>query len=109
VSANLGYELGHGAGFHQCGAHRIADEIVHHAPLAETNFGFRGMNVDVDFSRRHFEEQQHHGIDRGRNNVAIGLGERVLHQAVADEASIHEYENRVAIELLDLGFGNESV
>ena len=93
MRANLGYELGHGTSFHQSGAHRVADEIVHHAPLAEANFRFRGMNVDVDFARRHFEEQQHDGINRGRNNVAISLGEGVLHQAVADEASADEYED----------------
>ena len=42
------------------------------------------------------------GIHRRRNDVAIGLGQRVLHHAVANQPAIHEDEDGVAIELLDL-------
>src|SRR5690348_11007860 len=67
------------------------------------------MNVDVNFGRGHFKKQQHHGVDGGRQHVAIGLGESVLHQAVADEASVDEDEDGVAVEFLDFGLGDEAV
>ena len=33
----------------------------------------------------------------GRQDVAVGLGERVLDETVADEPAVNENENRVAI------------
>src|SRR5580700_510514 len=67
------------------------------------------MDVDIDLARGQFEEQQHYGIDRGRNYIAIGLGEAVLDEAVADQAAVNEDVDRIAIQLLDFGFGDETV
>ena len=109
MGVNFGCELRRGARLHQSGAHGVADEIVHHAGLPEADFGFRGMDVDIHLAGRQFEKQQHDRIDRGRNDVAIGLGESVLDQAVANQAAVDEDENRIAIQLLDLGLRDEAV
>ncbi len=77
--------------------------------LPEAHLGLRGMHVDIHFGERHLQEEQHHRINRRRDDVAVGLGQRVLHQAIADQPAIHEDEDGVAIELLDLGPRNEAV
>ena len=65
--------------------------------MAEADFSLRGMHVYIDLCCRHFQEQQDDRIDAGRNDISIGFGERVLDQAVADEASVDEDENRIAV------------
>ena len=77
--------------------------------LAEAHFSLRRMHIDIDFAGRHLQKQQHHGINRGRNDVAVGFGQRVLHQAVANQAPVDEYVDRIAIQLLDLRLGDEAV
>src|SRR5580693_5590368 len=67
------------------------------------------MDVDIDLAGRQLKKQQHYGIDRWRNDVAIGLGESVLDEAVANEAAVDEDENRIAIQLLDFGLRDEAV
>src|SRR4051812_32906767 len=67
------------------------------------------MNIDVDFGVGHFEKDENNRKNCGRNNVAIGVAERVLDEAVADEASIDEGVDGVAVELLDLRLGDEAV
>src|SRR5271155_3786239 len=67
------------------------------------------MDVDIDLARRQFEKQQHHRVDRGWNDVAVGFGEPVLHEAVANQAAVDEDEDRVAVQLLDFGFRDEAV
>src|SRR5271165_5749471 len=67
------------------------------------------MHVDVNLGGRHLEKEQHHGIYGRRNDVAISLGERVLHDAVANEASVDEDKDGVAIELLNFGARDEAV
>src|SRR5262249_53574905 len=57
----------------------------------------------------HFEEKQDDREDRGRQNVAVGLDDGVLHEAVTDEASVDEDVDGVAIELLDLGLRNKTM
>src|SRR5271157_4323896 len=59
------------------------------------------MHVDVNLGERHLEKKQDDGINRGRNDVAIRFGDRVLHHAIANQASVDEDEDRVAIELLN--------
>ena len=66
------------------------------------------MHVHVDFFGRHFEEEQHDGKAGGRNDVAVGLGDGVQQQPIADEALVHEDVDRVAIELLQLRLGVEA-
>ena len=109
VGADLDRELRHRARLHQRGAHRVAHEIVHHALLAEADFGLRGMHIDVHFAAGQVEKQQHHRENRGRQDVAVGLDDGVLDQAVADQASVDEDVNRIAIQFLDFGLGDETV
>ena len=76
--------------------------------LAKTDFGLGGVNVDVDFFGRHFKEQQNDGKAGGRNDVAIGLGDGVQQEAVADEALVDEDVDGIAVELLQFGLGVEA-
>ena len=78
------------------------------AGLAETDFRLRGMNVDIHFFRRHFEEHEDDGKGGGRHDVAIGLADRVQDEPIAHEALIDEDVNGVAVELLQFGLGEES-
>ena len=82
-----GEEVGGGARLHERGADGVADEVVDEAGLAEADFGFGGMDVDVDFFGRHLEKEQDDGERGGRDDVAVGLGERVQDEAVAHEAA----------------------
>ena len=67
------------------------------------------MDVDIHLARRQFQKQQHHRIHRRRNDVAVGLGQSVLDEAVANQPAVDEDENRIAIQLLDFGLRNEAV
>ena len=67
------------------------------------------MYIHIHLGSRHFDKKQDHGIDGRRQDVAIGLGDPMLNETVANEASIHENKNRIAIELLDFRLGNKTV
>ena len=103
-----GGEAGRGTGLHQRGADGVADEVVNEAGLAEADLGLGGVDVDVDLLRRHLEEEQDDRERGGRDDVAIGLGERVQDEPVADQAAVDEDVDGVAIELLQLGLGDEA-
>ena len=103
-----GGEAGGGAGLHERGADGVADEVVDEAGLAEADFGLGGVDVDVDLLRRHLEEEEDDRERGGRDDVAVGLGERVEDELVADEAVVDEDVDGVAIELLQLGLGDEA-
>ena len=108
AAGECGGEAGGGARLHERGADGVADEVVDEAGLAEADFGFGGMDVDVDLLRRHLEEEEDDGIGGGREDVAVGLGERVEDELVADEALVDEDVDGVAIEFLQLGLGDEA-
>ena len=82
---------------------------MHQRLLPEAHLGLRGMHVDVHLRPWHLQKQQHHRIHRAGQNIAIGLGDGVLHQPVADEPLVHENKDRVAVQLLDLGLRHKSV
>src|SRR5437762_2715111 len=103
-----GGEAGGGAGLHEGGADGVADEVVDEAGLAKANFGFGGVDVDIDFLWGHLEEEQDDREAGGREDVAIGLREGVEDELVADEALVDEDVDGVAIEFLQLGLGNEA-
>src|SRR5208283_606175 len=109
LGVDLGQELRGRAGLHQRVAHGIAHEVVDGGLLTETDLGFRGMNVNVDFHCGHFQKKQNYRMDGWRQDVAISFGERVLDEAVANQAAIHKNENRIAVELLNLRLRNEAV
>ncbi len=81
----------------------------HRFRRSSLDFGFRWVHIDVDFAAGQVEEQQHHRVDGWRQNVAISLGDGVLDEAVADQASVDEDINRIAVEFLDFRFGDETV
>src|SRR5664280_448570 len=109
LGVNLRYEGGHWPGFHQDGANGIANEVVQHRGLPKAHLGLGGMHVDVNLGEGHLQEQQHDRENRRRNDVAVSLGEGVLHHAIANQAAIDEDENRVAVKLLDLRPRNKAV
>ena len=76
--------------------------------LAEADLGLGGVDVDVDLFGREVEEEQDDGEGGGRDDVAVGLGEGVEDEAIADEAVVDEDVDGVAVELLELGFGDEA-
>ena len=108
----MGFERGEeahsGARPDDFGAQGVAHEVVHETGLAEANFGFRGMNVYIDFFRRQLEKEQHDGKGCGRQDVSIGIRDGVEEQAVAHEAAIDEGVDGIAIELFELGLGGEA-
>src|SRR5260370_25527412 len=67
------------------------------------------MNIHIHFSVRQLKEQQHHRKNCRRQNIAIRLGQRVLDQPVADKAPVDEVVDGMAVQLLDLWLGNESM
>ncbi len=58
--------------------------------LAEAHLRLGWMHVDVDLLGRHFQEQKHNREARWRNDIAIGLGDRVQKEPVTNEALVHE-------------------
>ena len=108
AAGERGGEAGGGAGLHERGADGVADEVVDEAGLAEADLGLGGMDVDVDLLRRHLEEEKDDGEGGGWEDVAVGLGEGVEDELVADEALVDEDVDGVAIEFLQLGLGDEA-
>ena len=102
-------EAGGRAGLHEGGADGVADEVVDEGRLAEADFGLGGVDVDVDLLWGHLdEEEEDYGKRRRRDDVAVGVGEGVEDELVADEALIDEDVDGVAIEFLQLGLGDEA-
>ena len=75
---------------------------------AEADFGFGGVDIDVDFVRRHFEEEKDNGERSGRNDVAISLHDGMQDEAIADKALVDKDVNRIAVQLLERGAGDEA-
>ena len=98
-----------GARVHQDLADRVTREVVDELRAAEADFDFCGMHVDVDFVVRHFEEEQRRGKNIAREDIAIGLVNRVEDEAIAHEAAIDEDVDAVAIRALDFGPRREAV
>ena len=89
-------------------AQGVAHKIMQPAGLAETNLGLRRVHVHVDLFRRHVDKQQHDRKGRGREDIAIGLADRMHQQAVAHQAAIDEAVDRVAVQFLQFRLGGES-
>jgi hypothetical protein len=101
-------KAGSGTRLHQRSANGIANEVVDEAWLTKADLGLGGMNVDINFLRRHLEEEEDDGIRRRRDDIAVGFAERVQDELVADETLIDEDVHRVAVQLLELGLGDEA-
>src|SRR5581483_9736543 len=87
--------------------HRIADEIVDQGAVPEADFGFRRVDVYIDFLCIAFQKQQRERIAGGRHQVVIRRRKSVQQEPVADQASVHEQVNRVPVELLHLRAAHE--
>ena len=65
--------------------------------MAKADFGFRGVDIDIHLSAVAFEKQQRKRETGRRHQVAIGGGEPVQNQAVADEPSVDEDIDGIAV------------
>jgi len=74
---------------------------MHKLRTAEAHFDFCGMNVDVHFAVRHFQEQQCRRKNRVRMDISIGLVNRVQDQAVTNQPFVHKNINSIAVGALD--------
>src|SRR5579862_96947 len=79
---------------------RVAREIVNELRMPEAHFYFCGVNVHVYFLIRQIEKQQHHRKHAGRNDIAIGLANRVKQKPVAHQPPVHENVDSIAIRPL---------
>ncbi|MNS89651.1 hypothetical protein D3C72_1236700 [compost metagenome] len=72
----------------QAALHRVIDELVHRARLAEAHFDLRRVHVDVDHLRRQVQAQ-HIGREAvAVQHVLVGAAHRVIEQLVAHEAAV---------------------
>src|ERR1700678_1641913 len=67
------------------------------------------MYVDIDFGGRHLDKKEDDRKHRGRQNVAIGLEDGMLNEAVANQPSIDENEYRIAVQFLNLWLRDETM
>ena len=65
----------------------MAIEIL---PILESYFAFGGVHVDIDKSRRDFEEEKADRMPASHQQAAISLQQRMLQAAVLNPASIQE-------------------
>src|SRR6185312_11586308 len=66
------------------------------------------MHVYVHLGVWHLQKKEHNRINRGWNNIAVRLNDRVLDEPVANKSPVHEDVNRIAVQFLDLRLGNKS-
>ncbi len=92
---------------HQRSSHGVADEVVYEPRLPEAHLGFGRMHIHIDLLRRHLQEEQHHRERGWRNDIAVGLSQRMQHHPVAHQAMVDEDVDRVAVQLLQLRLGDE--
>ncbi len=89
-------------------AEGVAHKVVDEAGLAEADLCLGWMHIHVNFFGRQLEEEQDDRKGCGRQDISIGIRDRVQEQAVAHEAAIDEGVDGVAIELFELGLGGEA-
>src|ERR1700730_2829822 len=87
--------------------YRIARKIMHELRSAKTHFDLLGMHVHIHFLVGHVQKEQRRGENSSGQNVAISFMNRVENQAIADQATIHENINSIAIRALHLGARSE--
>src|SRR5262249_17904712 len=88
---------------------RVTYEIMHECLLAEADFCLGWMHIRIDLGSWKLQEQENHRKNGWRKNVAIGFGQRVLHKTVANQPSVHEDEDGVAVQLLQLRFRDKAM
>ena len=78
------------------GANRFADRLLDGFASSETNFGFRRMNVDVNFLERNFQKKKRDRINAVRQHRAKTFQKSARDDFVSDEATVDEKVLRVA-------------
>jgi hypothetical protein len=66
------------------------DQAAHQPGIAEADFGFGRVDVDVDFAGRHVEEQGDDSVAVAREHVGISAANSTDQDAVFDGAPVHE-------------------
>ncbi|MNM35004.1 hypothetical protein D3C81_456660 [compost metagenome] len=89
---------GRGRGLRQRALHRVENELVHGAAVAEAHFDLRRVHVDVDQGRVEVERQHVRWKTVAMQHVLVGHAHGVHQQLVAHEAPVH-------IEELAVGAG----
>ncbi len=67
------------------------------------------MHIHIHLFAIAIEKQQRERITRGRHQIVIRARKRMQQQTVANQAAVHEHENRIPIVLLHLRARNEAV
>src|ERR1035438_9819940 len=67
------------------------------------------MHIDIHLFGVALQEEERERIRRGRHQVVVSRGERVQHQAVANQPPVDEDVDRIAIGLLHLRAREEAV
>ena len=71
---------------------RADDESADGWRVAKPHFGFRGVDVDVDFGGLAFDEQGRDRVPIGRQEIEIGRAQRADERLVAHRTSVDEQE-----------------
>ena len=90
-------------------ANRVANKIMHKCLLPKPHFRLRRMHIHIHLLRRHFQKQQYHRKRRGRNHIAVRLGQRMQNRSIANQPLIHEHIHRITIQFLQLRPRNKAV
>ena len=83
-------KVGDGAGLHDGAAYGVADEVMDPTAVAKADFGFGGMDVDVDLFGIAIEEEEGKREGARRHEVVVGRLHGVEEQFVANQAAIDE-------------------
>lgn len=84
------------------------EEAVEGLAFAETDFGFGGMDVDIDLLRRHFEEEIRDRLTPHHEEAAVGFGQSVLQRSVLDPSTVQKKVLPFATGLALGGMGDVS-
>ncbi|EKY02381.1 hypothetical protein HMPREF9120_02927 [Neisseria sp. oral taxon 020 str. F0370] len=97
-----------GAGVGQHFVEAVEDKLVDGGAVAEADFGFGGVDVDVYSLGRQFEKEDEGGGEGVVQHVAVGLFDGVQHDFVAHEAAVDEAVLLRAFAFGEGGFGNQA-
>ena len=101
-------KLAAGRACHQRGADGVADEVVDEAGWRKRTSVLAGCTLTSTSCGGISRNSSTTGKRGRRDDVAVGLGEGVEDEPVANQALVDEDVDRVAIELLQLGLGDRS-
>lgn len=69
----------------------VGNELMHCATVAKTNFGFRGMHIDIDTARRYIEEQHIRRVTLMVQHIGVGGADGVADHLVAHITLVRAY------------------